>query len=147
MKKILLSILVLACLSAKAQRLVIGTGVERTVAGTEVTAALGYQNAKQWGLGGFYQQDMVLPRLENNKNLPASSWYGVFANVPLAKSEKITYSAQLRVGLAEQKYIQVVPSLETKIKITPWMAAGTGCSYRQGYAAFMVRTYFHFINR
>ncbi len=147
MKNILFFFLLMACLNTQAQRLIIGAGMERTVAGTEIMGSLGYQNSGQWTVGGFYQQDMALPRLENNKSLSTASWYGVFANIPLAKSEKITYSVQLRVGLAEQKYVQVVPSLETKIKITNWLAAGTGCSYRQGYAAFMVRTYVQLFNR
>lgn len=130
-----------------AQQLVISSGLERTVSGTESHFASGYQTKKQWSLGVFYQTKITTPPFERSRNeVGKDEWYGVYLNAPLAKSQRITLYAHIRVGLMNENFLMIAPSLETKVRLVKWAAVSVGSSYRQGYPAFSLKAHIHLFN-
>ncbi|GCC53274.1 hypothetical protein SanaruYs_35170 [Chryseotalea sanaruensis] len=143
--KTLIIILLFSASIIQAQTLVLSTGVEKTVANTESQFMMGYQSKKQRSIGTFYQNNVNRFISENNPK--QSYWYGVFTALPIAKSEKISVYAMLRAGLMDEQFVVIVPSLETKIKVSKWLAVGVASSYRQGYPAFSFKTQFSLFNQ
>jgi hypothetical protein len=143
--KTLLIILLFASTVTQGQTLVLSTGVEKTVADTESQFMMGYQSKKQWAIGTFYQNS--LNKFINENTNKQSYWYGAFTTLSIAKSEKISFYAMLRAGLMSEQFVVVVPSLETKIKVSKWLAVGVASSYRQGYPAFSIKTQISLFNQ
>lgn len=143
--KTLLIILVFSTSVIKAQTLVLSTGIEKTVADTEAQFMMGYQSKKQWTIGSFYQNS--LNQFNNESNREQSYWYGAFTTLSIAKSEKISFYAMVRAGLLNEQFAVIVPSLETKIKVSKWFSVGVASSYRQGHPAFSIKTQFSLFNQ
>lgn len=143
--KTLLIFLLLSAFATQAQTLVLSTGVEKTVADTESQFMMGYQSKKQWAIGTFYQNS--LNKFISESNRDQSYWYGAFTTLSIAKSEKISFHAMLRAGLLDEQFVVIVPSLETKIKVSKWFSVGVASSYRQGYPAFSIKTQFSLFNQ
>ncbi len=143
--KILIVILFSFSATIQAQTLVLSTGIEKTVADTESQLMMGYQSKKQWAIGTFYQNS--LNKFINENNRDQSFWYGAFTTLSIAKSDKISFYAMARIGLIDEQFIVVVPSLETKIKISKCFSVGVASSYRQGYPAFSIKTQISLFNQ
>lgn len=143
--KILVVILLSFSATIQAQTLVLSTGIEKTVADTESQFMMGYQSKKQWAIGTFYQNS--LNNFTNENNREQSYWYGAFTTLSIAKSEKVSFYAMVRGGLMNEQFVVLVPSLETKIKISKWLAVGVASSYRQGYPAFSIKTQISLFNQ
>jgi hypothetical protein len=143
--KTLFIILLFSASAIQAQTLVLSTGIEKSVADMESQFMMGYQSKKQRSIGTFYQNG--INRFISENNHEQSNWYGVFTALPIAKSEKISVHAMLRTGLMDQQFVVIAPSLETKIKVSKWLAVGVASSYRQGYPAFSIKTQFSLFNQ
>ncbi len=122
-----------------AQHLNLSCGLETTIAGTESQFMLGYENKKQWSAGSFYQAKMMMKPFTIESSNTSTSWYGIYLNAPMIRTQKVSVYAQLRTGLVDQKFIVLVPSLETKMKLTKSISATVGSSFRHTYPAFLLR--------
>lgn len=147
MKTVILLSLLVTTTSLCAQNLTLSTGIERTVAAAESQFTVGYQTKKQWSLGTFYQTTLNVPPFENTLEGDSRTWYGAYLNLPLAKTEKITFYAQVRAGLIDEQFVAIVPSLETRITITKWFAFGMGGGYRHGYPALSFKAHIKLFNQ
>ena len=135
------------CSIGCAQGLSISVGAEMNVSSTESQFMMGYQSNNEWSLGVFYQNKCTIPLFEQSKAARVNEWFGVFLIAPIVKTKKISFYGQLRAGLVNDRFLLLTPSLETKIKITKWLAIGTGSSYRYGYPTFLFKTHISLLKR
>lgn len=121
--------LFLAMTLAFGQDLVSALQVEYTVAGLQYGGSLMYEAKSKLGLGFFYQAPIGSLEDAHIKD----QFYGVITQIPLAKSEKILFAANLRAGLVNDQFLVVVPGLETNINISKRIGIAFGMSLRMNY--------------
>ncbi len=117
-------------------------GIEKTVAGTELHFSSGYVSKKNWSLGAFHQMKIKNMAEENTKvnEITATGWYGFYINAPLANTKKINVFFQLRTGISENRFLVVVPSVETNINVSKVISFSVGSSFRYSYPGFTLKT-------
>ncbi len=123
-----------------AQNLVLQLGAEKTVSVNQLGIVAGLELKKQWALGGFYQTDWKQTATEGTQTF-SSTFYGFYLQAPLARTEKLGLFATLRTGLVENRFVVVVPSLETRYYITPRAGAALGSSIRMGHPSLYARLF------
>lgn len=128
---IFIIILVVTASLAKAQKLRLSTGIEKTATRCLYGGDLTFETKKKWGVGTFYQTSILNVPKENLTSNDA--FYGILFQVPLAKSEKIDFFATARFGLVNEDFFVVVPGLETRIKTWKKLSTVFGMGYRVGY--------------
>jgi hypothetical protein len=136
-----------ACIAfvANGQRGVLSAGVEQTASGTEAIVAGGFQSRKLWAYGLFHQTRLVVNH-ENAGDPSNGTWYGLYVAAPLVKTEKMQVYAQLRSGLKDERFVIIVPSIETAIRLAPQWSISVGSSFRHMYPAFLFKTNIHLFN-
>ena len=123
------AILLLTAASAVGQHMVSALQVEYTVTGPQYGTSLTLESKSQWGVGVFYQA-AVKPADDNLWN---DRFYGARIQCPLVKSERISFLAVLRGGLVNEKFMVVVPGLETSLTLGKRIAVHFGMSMRMSY--------------
>ncbi len=146
MKSILVIIFTSFISPLYSQGLSISTGLEKTVVGTELHFSSGYFTKNNWALGAFHQSKMTSITFESDNRKRETSWYGLYINAPLANTKKINVLLQLKTGISENKFIVVVPSIETNINVTKLISVSLGSSFRYSYPAFSLKTTFRPFN-
>ena len=141
MKTILILLFTAFILPLYGQGLSVSTGLEKTVAGTELHLSTGYVTKNHWALGAFHQSKMTSFAFEGDNHRSGSSWYGFYINAPLANTKKINVFFQLRTGIIDNRFIVVVPSVETNMNITRLISVSVGSSLRYSYPAFSLKTH------
>lgn len=142
MKILITSVLVIALTAVtklKAQNLYASAAYESTIVGGQWSASLGYHTRKGLMLGAFYQIG------KNHYDAKASvntDLYGMELFFPLIKSEKITFAAHIRTGIANNRFFVIIPGAETMIYINRCISVGPGLSWRYGHAAVDARLVF-----
>lgn len=146
MKTFLILIFMICLEEVKGQHLTSSCGLERTVSATESQFTVGYETKRQWAIGTFYQAAIAMKpfRIENSSG--DNSWYGLYLNAPLVRSQKISFYAQLRTGLVDRKFIVCVPSLETRMQLMKGLSATVGASFRHTYPAFLLKLHIGLFN-
>lgn len=142
MKSLLILLLTILFFDLSGQDLSISAGFEKTVVGTELHLSSGYVTKKNWSLGAFHQMKIantVMADLNNNAK-SGMGWYGLYINAPLANTKKINVFFQLRAGISENRFIVVVPSIETSINLSKVISVSVGSSFRYSYPGFSVKT-------
>lgn len=140
MKSYLTGILFFCCALTYGQSLVVSSGLEQTVAGTELHLSTGYATKNNWALGAFHQTKISMVDVETTSTKPAAQWYGVFINAPIANTKKINVLIQVRTGLTEDRFIVVVPSVETQINFSKALSISFGGSVRYSYPGLSFKT-------
>lgn len=140
MKSLFFALFILFGTQLYGQNLTFSTGLESTVAGTELHLSSGYTTRKNWGLGAFHQSKLASKSVESSTTTPNGGWYGVYINAPIANTKKINVFFQLRTGINENKFIVVVPSIETNLNLTRMISLSFAGSYRYSYPAFSFKT-------
>lgn len=140
MKTFIAIILVLTIMEANAQKLVMQTGVEKTVAGFEYGAFLSYETKRMWALGTFYQTGLTRNNPEGNF-VPKNNFYGMMIQAPIAKSERLAFLANVRTGFVNEKFLVIVPSVETLVHISSRIGVTIGTGLRMGYPSLSVKTF------
>lgn len=134
-------ILLITSFQASAQMMDFVSGLEKTVAGAEGSVSIQYESKHQWRAGVFYQQAVTIPLVQSQEAESPYAWYGVSISVPMAKTEKVSFYGRLRAGYANESFMVLVPSLETKLKISRKISLSVGSSYRLGHTAFSIQTH------
>jgi hypothetical protein len=137
---ILVLILVLIMVEASAQKLFLQTGVEKTVAGYEYVGSLSYETKRMWALGSFYQTGLT----RNNPEgilAPKNNFYVMLMQAPIAKSERLAFLVNLRAGFVNEKFLVIVPSVETRVHISSRIGVTVGTGLRMGYPSLSVKTF------
>lgn len=114
-----------------AQDLVTALQIEYTVTGYQYGSSIMAESRKQWGLGAFYQTS----KAPSSESFKQGQFYGVQIQVPLAKSERISFFAALRGGLVNNRFVVIVPGLKTRIDAGKRWAISFGMSMRRSYPA------------
>lgn len=130
LKLILILAIVLQTGLIAAQDIVLAAISERTVTGPQFGGSLTYETGKKWGMGVFYQAEIGAM---GNAEDAASRLYGGLLQAPLMISEKINFVANLRVGLANEKFIVAIPALETRLNVTKRTGVSFEMSMRMSY--------------
>jgi hypothetical protein len=145
MKKIISSLLLIICvaINAKAQKLVLATYMERTVAGPQLGIASHYQIRKNFNAGVFYQSKVAF---NGDSQMEPHAFYGLLLQVPLVSTSRLNFIASLRSGLVNDSSIVVVPSLETEINFSRYLGVAVGVSQRMSYPAMSFRFYLKLFN-
>jgi hypothetical protein len=138
MDRLIITIILLACGSlVKSQNLHLSAGIEKPVTRCLYGGALTYETKGKWGIGGFYQTSISTNPQERMSLKDA--FYGVIFQVPLAKSEKISFFATARLGLVNENFFVAVPGLETSIKTWKKLNTVFNMGYRVGYPSIGIK--------
>jgi hypothetical protein len=113
------------------QHMILSAQTEYTVAGPQYGASTMFESKKQLGAGVFYQMDVNMPGEKTEKD----TFYGAQLQLPFAKSEKLSFFGTIRGGMVNDKFIVIVPGLETRIHVGKRMAVAFGMSMRMNYPA------------
>jgi hypothetical protein len=135
MKAILYILLVFITTHIYGQDLKLSIQVESTIAGLQYGGTAMYETGKLLGFGVFFQKDTGPADEYNEVNV----FYGGQIQVPLVKSDRLGFFAVLRGGLVNDKFVVVVPGLETRIKLGKRLAIGLGTSMRMNYPSISSR--------
>jgi hypothetical protein len=148
MKLFLALLLITLFVDLSGQDLSFSAGFEKTVAGSELHFSSGYVTKKNWSLGAFHQMKIENMAEENtNTSGKTGTWYGLYINAPIANTKKINVFFQLRTGLSENRFIVVVPSIETNINLSKVISLGIGSSFRYSYPGLSIKTNFRPFNQ
>lgn len=112
------------------QHLVTSLQLEYTVTGPHYGASLTYETGKLWGLGGFLQE-----AAPSDDAATQDRFYGAVLQAPLVKSQKLSFLALLRGGFVNDKFLVIIPGLETRIDLGKRVALSAGMSFRKSYPA------------
>jgi len=121
-----------------AQDIVISGGAEITVGGNQFGGAVMYETKKAWGAGPFYQAGISRHGAEKGLKNP---FYGVALQAPIIISKRISFFATVRTGLVNAKFLVIVPSLDTRIDLTPKTGFSVGAGLRSGYPSFAAKIF------
>lgn len=139
MRKLVLIVFAMISTSAFAQDLIVYAGLEKTVKGHQYGGSLLLETVKLWGAGIFYQAEINRDMDERKLDNP---FYGVTLQAPIVSSQRILFGAWMRMGLVNDRFFVVVPSLETRISIAPKAGASIGAGIRYGYPSLSAKVYF-----
>lgn len=121
------------CLGAQAQQhFVAGSYIEATIMGNQAGGWLGYQTRKNGAYGLFFQKNT---RSTEQTSFLANSFYGGVAKLNLVNSFRMSFAMVFRAGLANDKFLVIVPGTETKIHFTKGLHFTTGLAWRAGEPA------------
>jgi hypothetical protein len=134
------SVLFFAIIStlAAAQDVVVSAGAEKTVKGYQYGGGVLLETRKFWGAGIFYQAGISRSIGEGTLSDP---FYGIAMQAPLISSDRILFAAVIRGGIVNDRFFAVVPSLETRVMITPKAGALVGAGLRYGYPSLSARIF------
>jgi hypothetical protein len=138
MKTILTLIFCLTSLFASAQSIIASGGIEKAVNGNQFGGALTVETRKFWALGAFYQAGIGSQRGENILKNP---FYGIVLQAPIAHVQRLSFLVLLRTGFINKNYFVVVPSFETRIRITQKMGISMGAGFRSGYPSLSAKVF------
>jgi hypothetical protein len=60
---------------------------------------------------------------------------------PIAKSERLAFLVNLRAGFVNEKFLVIVPSVETRVHISSRIGVTVGTGLRMGYPSLSVKTF------
>lgn len=120
------------------QKLVTSVHAEYTVIGPQYGSALVYESKKQFGLGIFYQAGLK----PSEASASDDRFYGLHLQVPLVKCQQMSFSGLLRSGLVRDRFVVIVPGVETSINLGKRLALGFGMSLRMNKPAVSSRLSF-----
>jgi len=138
MKKIFVILFSILSTLASAQDIVMSAGAEKTVTGNQYSGSVMYETKKSWGAGAFYQTGLTP---DNGEGYLKNPFYGIALQAPIARSQRISFIGVLRTGLVNEKFLAVVPSLETRIQITPKAGVAVGAGLRSGYPSLSAKLF------
>jgi hypothetical protein len=124
-------------LTVKAQELVAALQAETTVAGPQYGGTLAFELKNRIGIGAMWQTELS----KGSDATISHRLYGGYIQLPIAKSEKLALLANLRVGLSDEKYLVVIPGLETRLSITKRTGIAFGMGMRMNYPAVSGKIY------
>jgi hypothetical protein len=138
MKKLFFILFSIVSTIASGQDIVLSAGAEITVIGNQYGGSLTFETKKYWAAGAFYQTGITLDNGEGKLKYP---FYGIALQAPIVRTEKISFVAVIRTGLVNEKFLAVVPSLETRIHVTPKAGISVGAGLRSGYPSFSAKLF------
>lgn len=138
MKKSVVILFSILSTIAYGQNIVVSAGAEKTVAGNQYGGSLMFETKSSWGAGAFYQAGITR---DNGEGYLKNPFYGIALQAPIARSQRISFCGLLRTGMVNEKYLVVVPSLETRIQITPKAGVAVGAGLRSGYPSLSAKLF------
>lgn len=132
---ILFNILVFVVV-ANSQHIKVATLIEKTVAGNQYGAQLVYQSKSKWSLGGFYQESILA---QSDGAMSKNPFYGITLNAPIAKTDRLNFYFNTRVGFVNQVFLVVVPGLETELSVSKVVSLSAVMSMRMSYSSSMLK--------
>lgn len=141
MKKLI--IIVLAVISAKtySQTITTSVGIEKTVAGNQYSVLLSRETVRNWSFGLFYQEDLNVGAKAETPQAETNAFYGTQVLMPIARSQRLVFSANLRTGVINNKFFVMVPGVETRINFSARYGFVAGAGYRMGYPSFSAKLF------
>jgi hypothetical protein len=117
------------------QDVVVSLQAESTVAGFQAGVTTMYEIKSKWALGGFYQKSTAT----STEHRETSTFYGGQFQAPIVKADRMALFAVLRGGVVNEKFVVLVPGLETRIDLGKRFAAAIGTSMRMNYPSICSR--------
>lgn len=134
----------IATADAKAQQVETSILAEKTIVGTQYGTALNYRSRSQWKGGVFFQSGVSK---EREQVTGKQTFYGVSLSVPLAQSLPVIVSATIRGGVANERFIVLVPGIETEIRADKRVSILIGTSIRMQHVAASLTIRFNLFQR
>jgi hypothetical protein len=122
------------------QHLIMAAQTEYTVSGYQHGGAMAYETKKLWAAGAFYQTQFMTVKEGYRHYL-----YGGYFQFPIVRSDKISLLGTLRGGMANSKFVVIIPGLETRITLRKRFSLGLGMSLRINYPSLSLRLIFRIL--
>ncbi len=138
-KLVLLLLLSIASVSGIiAQCITIEPFYEKNIFGKQYGGILSWEFKKGIQIGGFYQFS-----LDRSKDLPVNyEFTGLYVDLPVYSAERLSLSASIRGGIANNRFIIIVPGIETTYQIMKSFYVASVASIRAGEPAISVKAIF-----
>ncbi len=107
------------------------TFLEKNVSGLAQGYELVRTNASGWALGGFYEN--LLQQTASERAAGTYERYGVILQGPLVRCQKLGLYAQVKSALVKNKFLVIMPSLETQIRLHQYFILGFRSGLRYGH--------------
>lgn len=130
MKYVILLAIVFPLMS-NAQSFQISFKAEQTVKGPNFEIGPAYELKKQFGFGLFYQRSNTEYNDDGLSNF--ASLYGLTLYLPLYASEKVSIRGMLRGGLVSDRFLVLIPAVETRWMILRRAGLTVSTGYRYGF--------------
>ena len=126
-KLLLIMLLSIAFISGiKAQYVTIEPYYENNIFGNQYGSILSWEFKRNIQIGGFYQFS-----LDRSKDMPVKyEFTGLYFDIPVYKAERLSLSASLRGGMANNRFIIIVPGIETTFQIFESFCVANVVSFR-----------------
>ena len=113
------------------QHLTVEPYYEKNIFGNQYGGILSWEFKKSIQVGGFYQQ-----RLQQANETPVNyKFFGMYFKVPIYRQERLALSASIRGGLANNRFVIIVPGIETTFKVFNMLSIASIISIRGGTPA------------
>lgn len=122
-KKLVLTMLFsIASISGiKAQYITVEPYYENNIFGNQYGCILSWEFKRDIQIGGFYQFS-----LDRSKDIPVKyEFTGLYFDIPVYRAGRLSLSASFRSGIANDRFIIIVPGIETTFQIMKnfWVAS------------------------
>jgi hypothetical protein len=124
-----------------AQRISLGPHIEKNIKGSQLGISSSLVFKKHFAVGFYHQHEFNKFPEQVNENYDLS---GIIIDFPLYIDTRLNLIGRLKPSLANQRFIMVIPAIETQFLIVEFLQVAGEVSYRAGYPAFAIKTNFLF---
>ena len=112
----------------KAQSIVVGPIMEKSIIGNQYGAAIGVKISNNLTIGSFYLSRMPA----NPEGIDTNTLFGLSLDYRIYHAEKLELSLVVRSGFANENFFFLVPGIETRFTIAKFLSLGGMMSLRYG---------------
>ena len=136
---LLLLIMLLLKSYTKAQSIVIGPMIEKSIIGNQYGAAIGVKISNAITIGSFYLSRMPA----NPEGIDTNTLFGLSLDYQLYHAGKLELSGVVRAGFANEKFFFLIPGIETRVTIAKFLSLGGMMSLRYGFPSISGKIVFN----
>ncbi len=142
LKQFLIAVgILIACIiiatNTHAQKLTIGILAEKNCYGMQAGSSMAVTFPKLFTVGAFFQQEVKQATESDNRTIQLA---GVLIDFPLIADERLALIGRVKPSIANEKFIVVIPAIETQVKIFDFLQLTGEVSYRAGNPAVALKT-------
>lgn len=118
--------------TAKSQSLGVSAFLENNIVGLQKGVEIGYVSRNNLKIAYFFQATEKISFEDNAYNYP---FHGISLLAPIKQCDGLIFSAGMKTGFVNGKYLIMTPQVETELKLFGPLALGFTAGYRAGHAA------------
>lgn len=125
-------LLVISTKATKAQSLGVAVFAEQNIMGLQKGAEVGYVTRNNLQVAYFFQATEQVTFEGSDSNYP---FHGLSVSAPIKQCDGLIFSAGMKTGFVNGKYLIMTPQITTELKLFGPLALGITAGYRAGHPA------------